>query len=36
LKIGFSYFEPVAPIDDIGDFDVPLTTGITPGDIYEF
>jgi 5-formyltetrahydrofolate cyclo-ligase len=36
LKIGFSYFEPVAPIDDIGDFDVPLTTGITPGELYEF
>ncbi len=36
LTIGFSYFEPVGTIDDIGQFDVPLTTGITPGDIYEF
>ena len=36
LKIGFSYFEPVLAIDGISQFDVPLTTGITPGDIYEF
>src|ERR1700759_2087484 len=36
LKIGFSYFEPVASIPDIHQFDVPLTTGITPGAIYEF
>ncbi|MEP7278336.1 MAG: 5-formyltetrahydrofolate cyclo-ligase [Bacteroidota bacterium] len=36
LKIGFSYFEPVEGIDDIGQFDVPLTTGVTPGDMYEF
>lgn len=35
-KIGFSYFDPEAAIDDIDQFDVPLTTGITPGHIYEF
>ena len=35
-KIGFSYFEPVHAIDDISHFDVPLTTGICPGHIYEF
>ena len=34
--IGFSYFEPVDHIEDISHFDVPLTTGITPGAIYEF
>lgn len=36
MKIGFSYFDPVTAIDGISQFDVPLTTGITPGDIYEF
>jgi 5-formyltetrahydrofolate cyclo-ligase len=36
IKVGFSYFEPIAVIDDMNQFDVPLTTGITPGDIYEF
>ncbi len=36
VKIGFSYFEPVPAIDDINQFDVPLTAGITPGHIYEF
>jgi len=36
MKLGFSYFEPVSAIRDIDQFDVPLTTGITPGQIYEF
>jgi 5-formyltetrahydrofolate cyclo-ligase len=36
LKIGFSYFDPVNRIDDLGQFDVPLDFGITPKDIYEF
>jgi len=36
IRAGFSYFEPIAPISDINEFDVPLTTGITPGYIYEF
>jgi len=36
IKTGFSYFEAVEPIDDVNQFDVPLTTGITPGHIYEF
>jgi len=35
-KVGFSYFAPVTAIKDIDQFDVPLTTGITPGQIYEF
>ncbi|MFT3933399.1 MAG: 5-formyltetrahydrofolate cyclo-ligase [Chitinophagaceae bacterium] len=36
MKVGLSYFEPIEPIEDINQFDVPLTTGITPGYIYEF
>jgi len=36
FKVGFSWFEPVAAIGGIDQFDVPLTTGITPGQIYEF
>jgi 5-formyltetrahydrofolate cyclo-ligase len=36
IKIGFSYFEPLASIGDVSQFDVPLTTGITPENIYEF
>lgn len=36
ICIGFSYFEPIAPILDTDEFDVPLTYCITPKDIYEF
>jgi 5-formyltetrahydrofolate cyclo-ligase len=36
IKIGFSFFEPVDSIEDIDQFDVPLTTAITPNSIYEF
>ena len=36
VKIGFSYFEPLGAIHGIDQFDTPLTTGITPEDIYEF
>ncbi|HTL07029.1 MAG TPA: 5-formyltetrahydrofolate cyclo-ligase [Chitinophagaceae bacterium] len=35
-KIGFSYFAPVEGISDINQFDVPLTTGVTPEHLYEF
>lgn len=35
-KVGFSYFDPVSSIRDIGHFDVPLTHCITPSRIYEF
>jgi 5-formyltetrahydrofolate cyclo-ligase len=35
-RIGFSYFEPMEAIPGMGQFDVPLTTGITPENIYEF
>lgn len=36
LKIGLSYFEPVAQIEDAGEFDVPLSHCITPQAIYVF
>lgn len=36
ITMGFSYFEPVAPITDTHSFDVPLHYCITPQDIYEF
>ncbi|MCX6317034.1 MAG: 5-formyltetrahydrofolate cyclo-ligase [Bacteroidetes bacterium] len=36
LKLGFSYFEPVAEIGDRADFDVPLNLCITPQTIYVF
>ncbi len=36
MRIGFSYFEPLAAIPDIHQFDVPLHAGITPGAVYEF
>lgn len=36
IKIGFSFFEPVDAISDIDHFDIPLTIGITPNQVYEF
>ncbi len=36
VKIGFSFFEALPVIDDIGQFDVPLNLCITPARIYEF
>jgi len=36
ITVGFSYFEPVAAISDIDQFDVPLMTGVTPHQVYEF
>ncbi len=36
VKIGFSYFEPIAKISDTNQFDVPLNYCITPQHIYEF
>jgi 5-formyltetrahydrofolate cyclo-ligase len=35
-RIGISYFEPVAKIEDTHEFDVPLTQCITPWNSYEF
>lgn len=36
IKAGFSYFEPVAGIDDKHEFDVPLNLCITPQTVYVF
>ena len=36
VKMGLSYFEPVAYISDRDQFDVPLSFCITPQHIYEF
>jgi 5-formyltetrahydrofolate cyclo-ligase len=36
MKIGFSYFEPVDSVEDIHQFDVPLTLCISPSRVYEF
>lgn len=36
IRIGFSFFEAEAHIDDINEFDVPLNVCITPSAIYEF
>ena len=36
VKVGFSFFDAVDKIDDINEFDVPLSLCITPTGIYEF
>jgi 5-formyltetrahydrofolate cyclo-ligase len=36
LKIGFSYFAPVAEISDAQDFDVKLDYCITPEEIFDW
>lgn len=36
LKIGLCYFDPVEPIEDIHQFDIPLSICVTPKTIYEF
>ena len=36
LKVGFSYFNPVAAIPGVHQFDLPLDYCITPHSIYEF
>jgi 5-formyltetrahydrofolate cyclo-ligase len=36
LRIGISYFDPIAKLEDTHQFDVPLTHCITPSKIYEF
>lgn len=36
IKVGFSYFDPLASIDDANDFDVPLDFCITPQRTYVF
>ncbi|MBS1567387.1 MAG: 5-formyltetrahydrofolate cyclo-ligase [Bacteroidetes bacterium] len=36
IRIGFSFFDPIEAITDIDQFDIPLTIGITPNEVYEF
>jgi 5-formyltetrahydrofolate cyclo-ligase len=36
LKVGVSYFEPVAAIEDTAEFDIPLDLCITPQQVYVF
>lgn len=36
LKIGLSFFEPTSLLQDRGEFDVPLSIGVTPTQLYEF
>lgn len=36
LKVGFSYFEAIGPVEDANEFDVPLDLCITPQRIYVF
>ena len=36
LKIGLSLFEPPSHLQDRGEFDVPLSIGVTPTQLYEF
>jgi 5-formyltetrahydrofolate cyclo-ligase len=36
IKVGFSYFEPIASIEGRHDFDVPLNLCITPQNLYVF
>jgi 5-formyltetrahydrofolate cyclo-ligase len=36
VKVGLSLFDPVSRIDDRGEFDVPLSIGVTPTQLYEF
>lgn len=36
MKIGLSYFPPVAEITDIDDWDIPMDVCITPDAIYQF
>lgn len=36
IKVGFSFFEATDPLEDINEFDVPLSFCITPIRLYEF
>lgn len=36
IKIGLSFFEPVAKIEDVFDTDIPLNYCVTPNKIYSF
>ncbi|HJS52384.1 MAG TPA: 5-formyltetrahydrofolate cyclo-ligase, partial [Pyrinomonadaceae bacterium] len=36
LKVGFTFFPPTDPIDDIDEYDVPLDQCVTPERVYVF
>lgn len=36
LTVGLSYFDPIAKIADVDEFDVPLSIVVTPDSLYEF
>jgi 5-formyltetrahydrofolate cyclo-ligase len=36
ILLGISFFEPIQIIKDTHEFDIPLTIGLTPEQIYEF
>lgn len=36
VKVGLSFFEPIDKVTDRGEFDVPLSIGVTPTQLYEF
>jgi 5-formyltetrahydrofolate cyclo-ligase len=36
LRVGLSLFDPASPLEDTEEFDVPLSIGITPTQLYEF
>lgn len=36
LKVGLSFFDPIARISEVEPHDVPLDYGITPTNVYEF
>ena len=36
IKVGLSFFEPLPLLEDRADFDVPLSIGVTPTQLYEF
>ena len=36
IKVGLSFFDALPPIDDPGEFDIPLSIGISPSKFYAF
>jgi 5-formyltetrahydrofolate cyclo-ligase len=36
IKVGMCLFDAISPLEDASDFDIPLSIGITPSQLYEF
>lgn len=36
IKVGMCLFDAISPLEDATDFDIPLSIGITPSQLYEF